>query len=145
MTLVTRRKTREDAMRCWLSVVVVLTVAGSWGCSDSTGIPDEDFRVAPVEDGIQVANESRDDLFFQGLDPDALALWAGPHAATECVEPDCPHVAPGEIVVLPWNEIIGWGKATTRVTVYWWWVVSDREGGWRVEGETIRSREVLLR
>lgn len=129
-------------MRHWPCVVAVLVVVGS--CSDPTRVPDEDVRITAVEDGLEVANTSEVDLFYQAIDSETLALWAGPAAATLCVEPDCPHVAPGQTVVVSWNDVVGWSEATTRVTVYWWRVASEGEGHWRMEGETLRSREILL-
>ena len=129
-------------MRRWLSVVTMLVVVGS--CSDPTRIPEEEIQITAVEDGLQIANTSEVDLFYQGIDSETLALWAGPAAVTRCVEPDCPHLTPGETVVVPWADVIGWSEATTRVTVYWWPVASEGQGRWRMDGKTFLSRDVAL-
>jgi hypothetical protein len=129
-------------MRPWVAVVAMLAVLGS--CSDPIRVSDEDLRIVPVESGLEVANDSSADLFYQAIDSQTLALWTGPSASTNCVEPACPHVPPGGTTVVPWDAIIGWGDATTRVTVYWWPMTPNGQGGWRMEGENLRSREVLL-
>jgi hypothetical protein len=59
-----------------------------------------------------------------------------------CSEPDCPHVAPGQTVVVPWDQVLGWRDETTRIAIYWWRVVPDGKGGWRVASDDVHSREI---
>jgi len=111
-------------------------------CSDATGVSPVDLEVTPTVDGLRLANHSGADLFYQAVDAEALALWAGPSATTMCRDPHCPHVAPRVAVLVPWSEVLGWWEDTRRVGVSWWQVVPSGDGGWRVAGTDLQSREV---
>lgn len=127
-------------MKRLLSIAaVLLTVAA---CADATGVPDGQVGIAPVEQGLEITNSSSVDLFYEAIDVDVLALWAGPTDITMCSDPDCPHVAPGQTVVVPWDQVLGWRDDTTKIAVYWWRVVPDGEGGWRVASDDVHSREI---
>lgn len=124
------------------SLVSLLAVYAVTACGDSVTEPARELGVVATADGLQLTNDTGEDLFYQAVDAETLALWAGPSAVTRCEGPDCPHVPPDETVVVTWDEVLGWSETTSRVTVYWWRVVPDTNGGWRVSGEVTRSQSV---
>lgn len=129
-------------MRCWLSTALFALVLG--GCADAVGVPDDGFVISSMESGLEITNRSDAHLFYQGIDSETLSLWAGPTAVVMCSDPNCPHVAPGETVVLPWDDVLGWSDDSTKVTVYWWRVVADGQGGWSSADGILHSREVMV-
>jgi hypothetical protein len=113
-------------------------------CADPTGPSDSRLQITPTPLGLRLESRSGADLFYQAVDAETLGLWMGPLAVTQCVEPGCPHVAPGETVLVPWSHVLWWNEATKRVTVFWWRVVPDGTGGWRVAEDSLREKEVVL-
>ena len=109
---------------CGAGILAALTVVA---CDDATGVPVQDL-----------------DVVATAVDATTLAMWVGPTAVTMCEAPDCPEVAPHEAVPVGWDDVLGWVGTTTQISVYWWQVVSDGEGRWRVSDETIRSTKVNI-
>lgn len=126
------------------TVAGILTILAVAACADTTGPSAARLRITATASGLRLENESGADLFYQAMDTETLGLWAGPVVVTQCLEPECPHVAPGATVLVPWSEVLWWNEATKRVTVFWWQVAPDGEGGWRVVEDSVHQRELAL-
>jgi len=122
----------------------ILAAVAVVACGDGTGVPVQDLDVEVTADGLKLTNNTDSILFYQAADATTLAMWAGPTALTLCQTPDCPEAPPHEAVFVTWDDVLGWVETTAEITVYWWQVVSDGEGGWRVADGTIQSTNVDL-
>lgn len=113
-------------------------------CSDATGVTTDKLDVVAAAEGLRLTSQSDADLFYGAVDPESFALWAGPEGVTMCQDPACPHLSPHGTATVAWQDVVGWSEATTRVTVYWWRVVPDGDGHWRLSESLVRSREVAV-
>ncbi len=125
-------------------LALVLSTIALVACADATGVSSVDLDVTPTADGLRLSNDSGADLFYQAVDMEVLAQWAGPSATAMCRDPDCPHVAPGTVVLVPWSAVLGWREETRRVGVSWWRVVPSGDGRWRVAAGDVQSRDVVV-
>lgn len=134
------RKKREVRVK-WSRACILAAVAVV-ACSDATGVPVQDLDIVATADGLKLTNNTDGVLFYQAVDATTLAMWAGPAAVTLCETPACPEVSPHDSVLVTWDDVLGWAETTKQISVYWWQVVSDGEGHWRVSDDTVQSRNV---
>ena len=88
------------------------------------GIWAGDLAAAPVPGGVTLGNNTTRRVHYTAFERGfaARASWA------PCVRSDCPGLAPGERRTLRGSDIPGVDAANREVVVYWYHVVSGRDG-----------------
>lgn len=130
---------RQWAVR--FSVVFACCVAGS-GCSDLGQAPE---ALSATADGLHLmlSNTTEDTLYYF-ITPTAFIGWID---WTPCVDPGSCHnrVAPHRSVAIAYTDF--WWLKTERsfdkVTIYWWKLVKDSVGTYRVDA--FHSVEATIR
>lgn len=82
---------------------------------DPAGSARDGLRVAIEGDAVAVTNLDEQPVYYRIVNPEALALWA-PCTAPE----DCPRIAPGQTVRIPFAEIGLYQPDSTEAELYWW-------------------------
>jgi hypothetical protein len=105
---------------------------------DPTG-SDTPFAVSVQPDGdgaLLLTNTDDQPVYYRIWNPDALAQWA------PCTSPaDCPRIAPGQSVRVPYSEIGLWMPESREAELHWWQF--RRVGDGYVEAGRGGSRVVL--
>lgn len=82
---------------------------------DPAGSAQDGLRVAIEGDAVAVTNLDDQPVYYRIVNPDAFALWA------PCTSPeDCPEIAPGQTVRIPFSEIGLYQPDSTQAELYWW-------------------------
>jgi hypothetical protein len=108
----------------------VLVLAGSAACSLVTGANQDRLEVEARDSSIHLRNRGALPVYHAIFEREfaARVLW-GP-----CERPaECPAVAPGAEVRIPYDSIAGYEPGKTEAIVYWWQLLPHPGGGFRVD------------
>lgn len=123
-----------------LLLTVLLTASCSQLLDSGQAAGKMEVRAAPPN--LVLTNTGDESIHYLVFEADvaARALW-GP--CTNPAQAECPPLKPGQKRTLPLRDIYGYeaGKGQ-RVIVYWWHLVPDGQGRWRVDGMQSAQVEV---
>jgi hypothetical protein len=122
-------------MRQLLAVLAFVTVGA---CSDTTSPRSDLLRINVLPDALELVNTSQQPVYVFAAERNSLALldWA------PCQDPTtCEGIAVGGSLVLPFDEITGYGPGAEEAVVYHWHLIPD---GAAFKPDSIRSTVVEL-
>jgi hypothetical protein len=97
---------------------------GLGACSGSTGISEDDFAIRATGQDVVLVNSSERPVFYFLVERETAAVI---NFAT-CVEPECPHVAAGATVRVPYTAITGYQPGKREIIVHLWLSVPSSSG-----------------
>ena len=103
-------------------LLLALLPGCSWPTDRSTP---EGFEARSAPPHLVLANRGDRPVYYQVFEKEVLPLvyWV------QCTRPECPNVAPGQEVRIPFSAISGFEKDGDVAAVYWWHLVSEPDGG----------------
>ena len=97
--------------------------------------PDPVHAEASGAASIAVTNTGDLPVYYQIINPDALASWM------PCTSPaDCPGIGPGETVRIAYSQIGLYQPESTRAELYWWRFTRVGDGYVPVDEGRLRIR-----
>jgi len=120
-------------------LLLATSLSGLAGCGDLLGPAGEVPLALRVQaDALEIHNRTERAVYYFAVDSEMVALinWV------PCSDPDaCARVTARSRSTIPASAVLRWGSSP-QVTVYWWHLVPDGEGGFRPD--RIRMRTVSL-
>jgi hypothetical protein len=98
-----------------LSPLVLLT--GILACGDPAAVTQDQFTIHATGQEVVLTNSAPQPTFYFLVERETAALI---NFATCVQQPECPSVAPGSTVRVPYSQITGYRNDRTAVIVYWW-------------------------
>jgi hypothetical protein len=129
-----------------LPAALLLTLAGCGGPPptpvdpSSVEVVADELGARVTPDGLELVNHGSAPVYYRARDPETLAL----SAPVPCLEPtDCPSVAAGATVTVPFEEaIVGYRPDTEHALVHWWHFVQQPDGS--AAADEVRTLEVAF-
>ncbi|HYF39829.1 MAG TPA: hypothetical protein VD930_09085 [Gemmatimonadales bacterium] len=98
---------------------------GLGACSGPTAVSEGDFTIRATGQDVLLVNSAERPTFYFLVERDTAAVI---NFAT-CVQgPQCPHVAAGATVGVPYTRITGYQPGKREIIVYWWRSVPSSSG-----------------
>jgi hypothetical protein len=98
-------------------VLQVALAATSLACGDPTSITQEQFTIRATGREVRLSNAAEMPTFYFVVERETAAVID----FAPCVEgPECPSVAPGATVRIPYSGISGYQAGRKEAIVFWW-------------------------
>jgi hypothetical protein len=126
-------------MRITRLIALLLLVAGLSGCETSPFMVDGPLTIVVRNRALEVVNRTDEPVYLTVIERESSNLidWF------PCLDPQkCEGLAPGEMRIIPYEEIVGYERGEREATLYWWHLEAKSGGGF--QQDSLRKEIIRL-